>query len=85
MRNIELRGELTPHTDARGVTRYNEAEILRLAAKRRGPGREGEIAALAFRMFEDGETLSAVVIAVARTPAQVVKLHEDWKKLSATE
>lgn len=82
IRRIEARGELTPHSDARGITRYNETEVLRVAAKRRGPGREGEIAALAFQMFEEGGTMAAVVIATARTPAQVIKLYQDWKKMS---
>jgi len=83
VRDWEKRGDLTPFTDTNGVTRYGEAEVLRVAARRKGPGRDGEIAALAFSMFEARATMAAVVIATARTPAQVIKLYQDWKKMSA--
>jgi DNA-binding XRE family transcriptional regulator len=79
----EQKGLLRPFTDAHGVTRYEETDIQRVIASKvpRGGRVPGEVAALAFSMFEDGASVVAIVIACARSPRDVRQLHAEWLAL----
>jgi hypothetical protein len=74
---------LTPYTDARGITRYEETDIQRVIASKapRGGRLPGEVSALAFSMFQDGANLVEVVIACARSPREIRQLHTEWLAL----
>lgn len=76
---LEKRGELPPYTDHNGRTRYAVTDVERVAAKRTRGGRSpGDVAALAFRLFEEGESLPRVVIECARGPREIRALHAEW-------
>ena len=81
--------ELHPVQDARGVWRFDSAEVARVpprarqqeSLRARGP-REvptgGEIAARIFRLFDAGRELSEIVIATRQPPSTVRWLYREW-------
>ena len=78
---MRLRGELHPKRDAVGVYHYDPAEVIRAAAARGTPGRltAGQIAANAFRMFDQGGELKDIVMALQITPEEVFRLYRLWQ------
>jgi hypothetical protein len=79
--HMRLRGELRPQRDAGGVWRYDPADVIRVAAKRgvRGLRTDGDVAAEAFRMFDQGGELKDIVSALRITPAEVRRLFKEWQ------
>jgi len=79
--HMRLRGELRPTRDAGGVWRYDPADVIRAAAKRgvRGLKTQGDVAAEAFRMFDQGGELKDIVSALRITPAEVRHLYKEWQ------
>ena len=79
--HMRLRGELRPKRDAAGVWRYDPADVIRAAANRgvRGLKTAGDVAAEAFRMFDQGGELKDIVSALRITPADVRRLFRDWQ------
>src|SRR5258708_6200726 len=77
--HMRLRGELRPQRDAGGVWRYDPADVIRVAAKRgvRGLRTDGDVAAEAFRMFDQGGELKDIVSALRITPAEVRRLFNE--------
>jgi DNA-binding transcriptional MerR regulator len=78
---MRLRGELRPKRDASGVWRYDPADVIRAAATRgvRNLRTAGDVAAEAFRMFDQGGELKDIVSALRITPAEVRRLYKDWQ------
>jgi len=78
---MRLRGELHPKRDAVGVYHYDPAEVIRAAATRGTPGRltAGQVAANAFRMFDQGGELKDIVMALQITPEEVFRLYRLWQ------
>ena len=78
---MRLRGELRPKRDAGGVWRYDPADVIRAAATRgvRNLHTAGDVAAEAFRMFDQGGELKDIVSALRITPAEVRRLYKDWQ------
>jgi hypothetical protein len=57
------------------------ARALSASGRRSGGTRsEGQIAALAFRAFEDGKDLHAIVMDLAITPEKVRALYREWRE-----
>ena len=79
--HMRLRGDLRPKRDAAGVWRYDPADVIRAAANRgvRGLKTAGDVAAEAFRMFDQGGELKDVVSALRVTPAEVRRLYKEWQ------
>jgi len=79
--HMRLRGELRPKRDAGGVWRYDPADVIRAAANRgvRGLKTAGDVAAEAFRMFDQGGELKDIVSALRVTPAEVRRLYKEWQ------
>jgi hypothetical protein len=79
--HMRLRGELRPQRDASGAWRYDPADVIRVAAKRgvRGLNTDGDVAAEAFRMFDQGGELKDIVSALRITPDEVRRLFQDWQ------
>ena len=79
--HMRLRGELRPKRDAGGVWRYDPADVIRAAANRgvRGLHTAGDVAAEAFRMFDQGGELKDIVSALRITPVEVRRLFKDWQ------
>ena len=79
--HMRLRGELRPQRDAGGVWRYDPADVIRVAAKRgvRGLRTDGDVAAEAFRMFDQGGELKDIVSALRVTPDEVRRLFKEWQ------
>src|SRR5215831_2828002 len=79
--HMRLRGELRPKRDAAGVWRYDPADVIRAAANRgvRGLKTAGDVAAEAFRMFDQGGELKDIVSALRITPAEVRRLYKEWQ------
>jgi hypothetical protein len=79
--HMRLRGELRPTRDAAGAWRYDPADVIRAAAKRgiRGLRTHGDVAAEAFRMFDQGGELREIVSALRVTPDEVRRLYKDWQ------
>jgi hypothetical protein len=79
--HMRLRGELRPTRDAAGAWRYDPADVIRAAAKRgiRGLHTQGDVAAEAFRMFDQGGELREIVSALRVTPDEVRRLYRDWQ------
>ena len=78
---MRLRGDLRPKRDAAGVWRYDPADVIRAAASRgvRGLKTAGDLAAEAFRMFDQGGELKDIVSALRVTPAEVRRLYKEWQ------
>jgi hypothetical protein len=78
---MRLRGELHPKRDATGVWYYDPAEVIRVAAVRGFHGRRtpGEIAAQAFRMFDQGGELKDIVMALQIPPEEARRLFREWQ------
>ncbi len=78
---MRLDGELSPERDDAGVWRYDPADVIRAIARRGVTKRrsEGETAALAFQMFDQGGGLREVVMALHLTPEEVRGLYADYK------
>jgi hypothetical protein len=74
-------GELRPKRDAAGVWRYDPADVIRAAATRgvRNLRTAGDVAAEAFRMFDQGGELKDIVSALRITPAEVRHLYKEWQ------
>ncbi len=79
--HMRLRGDLRPKRDAAGVWRYDPADVIRAAASRgvRGLKTAGDVAAEAFRMFDQGGELKDIVSALRVTPAEVRRLYKEWQ------
>jgi hypothetical protein len=79
--HMRLRGDLRPKRDTAGVWRYDPADVIRVAANRgvRGLKSAGDIAAEAFRMFDQGGELKDIVSALRITPAEVRRLYKEWQ------
>jgi hypothetical protein len=79
--HMRLRGDLRPKRDAVGVWRYDPADVIRAAANRgvRGLRTAGDVAAEAFRMFDQGGELKDIVSALRVTPAEVRRLYKEWQ------
>jgi hypothetical protein len=79
--HMRLRGDLRPKRDAAGVWRYDPADVIRAAAIRgvRGLKTAGDVAAEAFRMFDQGGELKDIVSALRITPAEVRRLYKEWQ------
>ena len=79
--HMRLRGVLRPRRDAGGVWRYDPADVIRAAAIRgvRGLKSPGDVAAEAFRMFDQGGELKDIVSALRITPAEVRRLFKEWQ------
>jgi hypothetical protein len=79
---MRLRGELHPKRDADGVYHYDPAEVIRVAARRGLPDRytAGQVAAQAFRMFDQGGELREIVMALQVTPEEVFRLYALWQR-----
>jgi hypothetical protein len=80
--------QLHPAVDARGVHRFDPAEVDRVARPHRSriggaPGRKksprrGRLAAEVFRMFGRHMTLAQIVVATKQPPALVRNLYREW-------
>ena len=79
---------LHPARGEDGVWRFDPAEVSALAAERKQltrPGvaasgsTDGEIAALVFRLFEEGKTFSAIVREVRLPPDRIRQLNRQWR------
>ncbi len=79
--HMRLRGDLRPSRDASGAWRYDPADVIRAAALRgvRGLKTAGDVAAEAFRMFDQGGELKDIVSALRITPAEVRRLYKEWQ------
>jgi len=79
--HMRLRGELRPKRDVAGVWRYDPADVIRAAANRgvRNLRTAGDVAAEAFRMFDQGGELKDIVSALRITPAEVRRLYKEWQ------
>jgi hypothetical protein len=79
--HMRLRGDLHPKRDAAGAWRYDPADVIRAAANRgvRGLRTAGDVAAEAFRMFDQGGELKDIVSALRVTPAEVRRLYKEWQ------
>ena len=79
--HMRLRGDLRPKRDAGGVWRYDPADVIRAAANRgvRNLRTAGDVAAEAFRMFDQGGELKDIVSALRITPAEVRRLYKEWQ------
>jgi hypothetical protein len=79
--HMRLRGDLRPKRDAAGVWRYDPADVIRAAASRgvRGLKTAGDVAAEAFRMFDQGGELKDIVSALRITPTEVRRLYKEWQ------
>ena len=88
LRVHEVRGRLHPRLvyrrDERGVARelyvYDPVELSKIPKRERYvvSSDPGEIAARAFELFDQGQSLRAVVIATREMPAKVLELHQQW-------
>ena len=78
---MRVHGELHPQRDDAGVWHYDPTDVIRAAAKRGIKGRrtEGETAALAFQMFEQGAGRREAVMALHLTPEEARQLHRDFE------
>ncbi len=76
------RGELHPKQAANGFWRYDPAEVVRVSAQRTPPARRtaGHTSAAAFHMFETGGELKDIVMALALTPEEVLRLYKYWQR-----
>jgi hypothetical protein len=93
--NYDRRGTLHPQyayrSDGRGHSVrqliYDPAELAKLQPRvRRALARDpGEIAARAFEMFRDGQTLAEVVVALRSTPEAVEYLREKWLDMGGAD
>ena len=79
--HMRLRGELRPTRDAAGAWRYDPADVIRASSKRgiRGLKTQGDVAAEAFRIFDQGGELREIVSALRVTPDEVRRLSKDWQ------
>jgi len=78
---LRVNGELHPQRDDAGVWRYDPADVIRAAATRgvRNLRTAGDVAAEAFRMFDQGGELKDIVSALRVTPAEVRRLYKEWQ------
>ncbi len=94
VRNYAKRGLLTPRRARRAqasgsvkeVWVYDPREVARLPKRKlNAVPSEGEMAARAFELFDDGLPLRRVVTEMRETPARVSELHEQWVELGGSE
>ena len=74
-------GALHPLKDASGVYRFAAAEVEAARASRKSrprPLTDGELAAVAFRRFDEGTTLRALVIEFRQPPIVFRRLFREW-------
>jgi DNA-binding transcriptional MerR regulator len=86
VRYYEQRGDLKPTVDARGVRRFDRAEVealgreLRRKGHRTQLGATGDVAAAIFRMFRDGLSFTEIVIKTEETPETIRALFEQYRR-----
>jgi hypothetical protein len=78
---MRMRGDLHTKRDGDGVWHYDPAEVIRAAAARGSPRQRtpGQLAADAFRMFDEGGELKDIVMAQQITPEEVRRLYREWQ------
>lgn len=82
-------GELTPIIDERGVRYFEATEIqaVFIRVRRRKPNSEhadGTLAAAAFRLFQSGADVVAVVKELREAPERIEALFAHWARLRGT-
>jgi hypothetical protein len=98
MKNWDAAGVLHPRKEKRDLPNggsreiwvYDPRELARVPNARRQraqmiPGDQGEIAARAFEMFDEGVPLREVVTRLRETPEAVEILHDQWSRLGGAE
>lgn len=79
-----------PNGGFREVWVYDTDELSKIPSglrqrARAMPGGQGEIAARAFEMFDEGHPLRRVVISLRETPEAVEVLHDQWMRLGGAD
>jgi hypothetical protein len=86
VRYLERIGVLTPEVDAKGVRRFDRAEVDALLGelRRQRPSatlaRDGSLAARVFRMFRDGLSFPEIVIKTEESPETIRALFEQYRR-----
>ncbi len=73
-----------PSGQRRAVQVFRKSELLKMI-ERRDTNEHGEAAARAFELFEQGQSLRQVVIALRQTPERIEELHDQWERCGGSE
>jgi hypothetical protein len=68
----------------REIRVFKEAEVRKFL-RRQDPNEEGEVAARAFEMFEEGRAVREIVIALRQRPERIERLHDQWEDFGGSE